>query len=467
VIAQALGRAITLGAVVLSTAVVARAVGIEGYADWATVLSLVALVGFALDPGITPVIVRLLAQDPTDAPTPAAMRAVRLALASAALVAILCLTVALRGIDAAPAGLALGAQVLPRALVLNAAPWLQADHRLHRQTALEAVCAGLGLVLLVLVAAAGGSIELLAVAGFTGPAVVLAVLMRRELRLTPSSRLVSPGAQGPKVRAVLREVAPLAVALVLVTIYARIYVVFVNAAEDAAGVAQYLFAFQFVEQIFLVAGIIAATLLPLLARRARHTPLLGDRLTHELVVAITAFGAIGAAAIVASAAPVCRLIGGSKLADADRYLTLLAPMSALVLPAFLLGYLYLALGFGRRYLWFNLAGLVVNVAGNAALTLTYGADATARVSWATEAVVIACALAPIVRSGASGRATAVRVVLLVGGVVAGAELAAAGVVAPLVGAAAIATVALAGGGAHLRRLAALIRSDPPPDAIVT
>ena len=101
--------------------------------------------------------------------------------------------------------------------------------------------------------------------------------MRRELALAPSARATPPGDGAERVRSVLREAAPLAGALVLVSLYVRLHVVFVNAVEDAQGVAEYLLAFQFIEQLFVVAGILAGTLLPLLAARAARVDLLADR----------------------------------------------------------------------------------------------------------------------------------------------------------------------------------------------
>jgi O-antigen/teichoic acid export membrane protein len=287
--------------------------------------------------------------------------------------------------------------------------------------------------------------------------VLLAVFIRRELARTPSSHLPSPGPQAPKVRSVLLEVAPLAGALLLVATYTRIFVVFVNAAEDTAAVAQYLFAFQFIEQLIVVAGIVAGTLLPLLAVRARAVELLADASMHSLVLAVTAFGGVLSAVIVALAPPLCRLIGGSHLAPAEHYLTLLAPMAAIVMPAFVLGYLYVAVGAARRYLWFNAAGLLFNVAANAWLTLTVGASATARIAWGTELLVVTLAMLPLVQSGRSGQRHSLRMVAIVVACVAGAELAAAGDVARGLAAAGVLACSLLAGGRDVHALAAKAR----------
>jgi O-antigen/teichoic acid export membrane protein len=427
VVAQALGRGASLLAVLGSTAIITRQIGIDAYADWATVLSLVALVAFALDPGISPIVVRRLSHDPAQAPTAEAIVPLRLGLAAIALVVVIAVTIGLRGGGAALLAVVLGAQVLPRALVLNATPWLQLDQRLHRQTALEAMTAATGLALIAGTAAAGASAELLAVVGFTGPTTILALLMRRELHLAPSRALTVPGPQGPRIRSMLVELAPLAAALLLTATYTRTFVIFLNAAEDTATVARYLFAFQFVEQLIVVAGIVAGATLPLLAVRGRSTALLEDPLTHRLLRAISAGGGLISAALILVADPITRIIGGPDLAPAGRYLELLAPMGAIIMPALVLGYVYVAVGRAGDYLRFNIVALALNLAANAGLTLTIGANASARISWATEAVVVASALGVVARRSPSGRDAGARIAAVVVACVLAAELAAAGV----------------------------------------
>jgi O-antigen/teichoic acid export membrane protein len=440
--AQTVARGITLAVVATSTAVVTRAVGIDTYANWATILSLVALLGFLLDPALSPVIVRRLAQEPQNAPTAEATQRVRGLLGLGALVLVIVTSLILRGSGALALALALGSQVVPRALVLNATPWLQADHRLHRQTAWEAVTALLGLVALVIAAALGGSAVLLALVGFTVPALVLAAIMRRELRLTPSTRLPPPGPQGVRVRSVLHEIAPLAGALVLLAAYTRSYTFFVNAAEGATNVARYLFAFLFIEQVFVVSAILAAAVLPLLAVRARDHELFRDGLTHDLAVAVAGLGAVGSATLLAIAPLLCRVFGGPELAPAARYLELLTPMVTVVPVAFLLGYLHMAIGLGRRYLRINIAALALNLAANGVLTLSLGAAAAARVSWATEAIVVAVALVPIARATRSGARATALVAVLFAVAVACAEFVGGGVLPSVAGAAILFAVAL-------------------------
>lgn len=432
--AQTVARGITLGLTVVTTAVVARALDVDQYATWTTVVSLVTLASILLDPALSPVLVRRLVTAPHTAPTAAAMRRVRLAVGVLAFLAVSAVAVALRGSGSAVLAIVLAAQLVPRSLVLNATAWLQVDQRLHRQTLMEGLSAAVGLVAVAVAAVLDAPGAVLALTALTGPAVLLAGLMRRELRRTPSSRLPSPGPQAGKVRSVLREVAPLAVALAIVAFSVRSHTIFVNAAEDSQGVAQFLFAFLFIEQVMVVGGILGNALLPLVANRARTTDLLSDEVTHRLTVAVAGLGGCVGVALLGLSGVLTRVIGGPRLAGAGHYVELLSPMAPVFMLSILVAYLYLSVGRSRRYLWINAIALALNLAAHTAFTLRYGAVAAARISWLTELVVVSLAFVPIARTGPSGASAAARNAVVVVALVIGAELSAAGLLPRGVGA---------------------------------
>ena len=140
---QLLARVVGLLAVVASTSLVTRRLGTE-FVDWATVLSAVALVTVLLEPGMAPVVVRRLTLDHEHAPRPNALLPVRLLLGGASLAVVVGVCVATRGVAVLPLAVLLGGQVLPRAFIFNATPWLQIDQRLHRPAILESLTAVLG-----------------------------------------------------------------------------------------------------------------------------------------------------------------------------------------------------------------------------------------------------------------------------------------------------------------------------------
>ncbi len=431
VVAQIAARAVGLLAVVGSMAIVARQLGTE-FVEWGSVASLVVLASFALDPGISPIVVRRITQTPETAPSPTALLPVRLALGIGALIVVVAVTIGLRGTGTALLAVGLGAQVVPRALVLNATPWLQVDQRLHRQAILEAVTAAVGLLALAGCAALGTPSWVLGLVGFTLPATVLALLMRRELRITPSRRFHVPGPQAVRVREVIREAAPLAIALLITASYTRTFVVFLNAGEeDDVVTGNFLFAFQFVEQLLVASGIVAGALLPLLAVRARIAPLIEDDVTQRLLVAVSAVGALLAAAMIVFAGPLTRIIGGPTQVDAAHFLILLAPMATAIVPAMLLGYVYVAIGRARRYLAFTVIGLTVNLIANWTLTLSHGAEASARIVWGTEAAVLVLPLLAVATAHRGGARAALAIAGLFAATVVAAELAAAGTISPL------------------------------------
>jgi O-antigen/teichoic acid export membrane protein len=432
---------------VASTAVITRALGVGGYANWALGLSLVAIVGFALEPGFAPVIGRRIWQRDEPVPQPSALLAYRLALAAAVYVIVALAALAIRGVDAMLLTLVLAAELYPRSLTLNAATWLQAYHRLHRQAWLEAGAAALGLLALLALSAADASPYLLAACGVVLPATVLALLSARQLRTVPHE--AEAGDQRAALRSLLREVAPLAAAILLVSLYTRIDVVFVAIAEDAAGLAQYLLAFRFVEQLIIVAAILAQTLLPMIAARVSSETAFEDAGLHRTMVALALLGTLGAEALIVAAKPLIALVGGDSFAFAAKLLILLAPMATALLLNYFLAYLLMTIRLGSRYLRYNAIALAFNLAANAALTLKYGNVAAARVTWATEFLVVAAAMLPLARAHAGGRAAALRCALLVAVTIASSELAYAHVAAPLVVGALGALAALAIGGRTL------------------
>ncbi len=458
--AQLVARAIAVMTQVASLGVVARATDDADWASWGTVAMLVVIASFLVDPGLSPILVRRLTTDPAATPLPRAVLGVRGVLGTVAVLVVVGVTAALRGADGAVLALAFGGQLLPRALLLNATPWLQVDQRLHRQTALEAAAALLGLSGIVIAAASDAPVWMLGLVGFTLPTCALALVMRRELRITPSRRLDVPGPQAPRLRSVLHELGPFALALVIVAAYTRLSAVFLDLA-DVSDVEQgrFFYAFQFIEQLIVACGIVAAAVLPLLAARSRTTSLIGDSVTERLLVAVTAVGALLAAVTIALAGPVTDVIAGSGKEGAGADLVLMSPMAALVPAAMILGYVYVAIGRAPRYLRFALAGLVVNVALNVAFTLPHGVAASARITWITEAVVLVLPIAPLVAAGRGGRIAGLTIAALFGSTVIAAELAGP-VLAPAVAGAALALVALALGARHLRWLgsAALGRS---------
>lgn len=448
---QLIARATTLLVTVGGTAVVTRAIGVDGFADWGTVLMLTAMFAFLLDPGLAPVVVRRLAEGGAEAPSPAALLVVRVGLSCAAFAMVLVLTLILRGSAALVVGIALSAQLLPRAIVMNVGTWMQAEHRLHVQTALEALTMAVGLAGLIVAATLDAPAAVLATVGVLLPAVALALLMQGELRRVPHASGREPGRERELVRAVLREAAPLAGAIVLVSLYTRIGVVFVNEADRGGSVADFTFAFLFIEQAFVAGAIVAATLLPMLAERGVGAP--RDRLpiAADMLAFVTFVGAAGALALVASARPLVLVIGGGDLDGAIEILTLLAPACAALFANLYMGYLHVAARQASRYLIFNLFGLAVSVGLGLALTLDEGAVAAARVTWITETLVVVVAAISFFRGSGGEAATLLHLVVPLAVVIACSELVVANSLAPVAAAAIGAAVVLALSGLRVRR----------------
>jgi O-antigen/teichoic acid export membrane protein len=286
--------------------------------------------------------------------------------------------------------------------------------------------------------------------------------VRRELARTPSRARDVPGPQRERVRSLLVEVAPLALALLVLATTTRTFVFFLNRTADSGEVARFLLAFQVVEQVIVLAGIVGGALLPLLAFHGagRGERLLTDATWHDLARIVAAIGALVSAGLIAFAEPFARIVGGADLAGAARDLELLAPMGAVIFPSMFIAYVYVSAGLGRRYLIFNLVALSANLIANLLLIEEYGAPMSARITWGSEALVVAIALIPILRADRSGAATAAALAGTIAAAAVAAELVAAGAIpAPLAGAL-LALAALTAFGRLLRASALSVLRGP-------
>lgn len=443
-----------------STAVVTHALSTSDYAAWGTALTISGMVAFLLDPGLTPAVVRRLASDQEDVPSPALILKLRLLLAAVSFMIVVGVTTGLRGVAALPIAAVLAAELFSRAGVLTAATWLQSEHRLHRQTGLEALFVAFGLGAGVVMWQLHAGPELLAVAVIVGPSVLLALGSVRLARAMRSFGRTA-AASGPVLRSLLREVAPLAGALALVSTYTRIDVVFVSAATDARGLASYVLAFRFIDQIAVAAGVVAGALFPLLAARFAQPGVREDRAVGEGLVVVTAVGAMAGAGLIVLAHPLIDLIAPPRLEPAGGLLVLLAPTAAALFMNFYVGYLLMSMRRAGRYLWLNAAGLALNLLGNAVLTLAHGPPAAARLTWATEWVVAVAAAYPVLAANPGGNGAMLVAVASVGAVVAASEAAWAGAPGWLCGGGALLVIAALG----RQQLLATARSIVSPQAV--
>jgi O-antigen/teichoic acid export membrane protein len=445
--------AITLIGLV-STAILTRHLGADGYAHLATSLSLYAMFAFILDPGLTPVLVRrITSREPV--PKPRRTLAIRLALGFVVFATTAAIGTFLSGWAAAAVAVVIAFQAMPRAVILNAAPWLQADHRLHRQSIAEVGFAAAALCMLLVAANIGAPAAVLAFLPYVSPALGvagMAFLFARSARGTASEEQDLRQFVG----SVFRETAPIAGAVALISLYTRVDVVFVNAADSADQVARYLLSWRLVEQSLFFAGVVGAAAMPLFVSRSAQRHPAEDATVHAALVAVAAVAAIGALMTIALASPLMWVLGGASFEPGAILLRLLAPAIPALFVNFLLGSLWIGRGEGRKYLKFNALGLLFNLAGNAFFTMRYGVEAAARLSWMTEVLVVAMAARPLLVSSARGKATGAKLVVGLLLVTAGSELTANGLVGPWV-AAPLAAVVVSLAGRELIGFAKLLR----------
>jgi O-antigen/teichoic acid export membrane protein len=449
---QYVARACALVFAALVTALLTRRLGSE-FVDWATVINAVALTGVILEPGLTPPIVRRLSQDPAAAPGVNEMVVVRLVLGALALAVVVVVALATRGPDIWLLALLLGGQVLARAIVLNATPWLQVDQRLHRAAFFELGTAALGVCAVAVGIRLEAPTPILGLLAFTAPMILLAVVIQFELGRTSSARIrPSAGAQRPAVLSVIREAAPLAGAIALTAVYTRSSIAFVNAYEGDAEASRFFFAFFFAEQCIIGAGILAGAVLPLMAYRASVTDLRTDRVTHDLLVATTAVGGVAGGVLIATGTLITRALGGPALSGAEHYIWLLSPLAATVFMSMTVAYVLISIGLGHRYVFFAALGVVANLALNALFTPEFGAHASTRITWATELAAALLPLVTLLAVSPAGRRTLLRLGIVVGLAIVTSELTQSGALPPLASGSLMAGAALLLGARSASRL---------------
>src|SRR5690606_12756623 len=262
-LAYVLPRLFTLGSVVVA----ARVLGAADFGAYSTAAAFAVLLSIVATLGMTPLLVREIAQAPGRAP---ALLAAAHAVKTASNVLMLALLFVLaRYVLAYPtpvvaASLLLGISYAVGAYVENLAAWFQAVERMHVWTQASAafglVTGGLGLLLVLWTR----SLAWFCAAPGAGQLAALAWLL---------ARLPAEASRGGRVEAVgalrlVRALAPFAAAFVALTVYYKVDVLLLARWRDAAEVGLYAAAYKFVDVAHALALVAAGAVYPRLSRAA-------------------------------------------------------------------------------------------------------------------------------------------------------------------------------------------------------
>lgn len=295
VVAYALPRVLTLGAVIIA----ARVLGAARFGAYATAGATAVILSILSTAGMQPLLVREMARDPRSAP--GLLRAahwIKTGLNGVMLIALCVLADAAFGLqgEALWAALVLGAGYSIGSYAENFAAYFQAVERMHVWTAANAaygIVAGLAGAVLIW---STHSLPWFCAAMVLGHLAAVFWLLRTYRRDHPArTRVAASGNQS--VRALLRAAVPFAAAFLALTLFYKADVLILSGVRPDADVGMYTAAYKLVDiaQALMLAAIIATY--PRLARataaRAGAGPWAGSRLAELALLIMAPVAALG------------------------------------------------------------------------------------------------------------------------------------------------------------------------------
>jgi O-antigen/teichoic acid export membrane protein len=390
---QLVARAGNLLLGVVATAVVARALGREGFGEWSTLLVVAQMAGYLADLGVEQVAISYAAKGGRQSEWVGALVALRTLISlPATIVAAVAVLILASDDEMLASGLLLAATILstgPGAsralLVLH----VRNDLNMVVITFNSLIWTGSAIVL----AAEDAGIVAFA-AAFLAATWATAAL---QLGLALRAGRISVRTARPLLRPLAMAGIPVALSGLLILAYARIDQVLVYELAGAREAGLYAVVYRILEQAHFVPLAVATTFLPFvaaahgadIARARRMTQLVLDYL------AVASLPAVGFALVAAE--PLIRLLFGDAFTDAAPALPVLMGAYVVICLGYLSGNLVIVLGLQRRFLRYALLALGFNVALNLVLIPPYGFMAAAWVTLATEILVVGATTRMVMR----------------------------------------------------------------------
>lgn len=384
IMVQVVGR---LGNLVLGvgvTLVLVHSLGARGFGEWSTILAITQIVINFGDLGLNTVaIARAVAEPERERAWLGALVSLRVTLAVPMTIGTIAGVLAILAGNARVAGLVMAATMLVGASGSVSAVF-QLRVRNDISTAILTFQSVFWLAGVIVVSAAGGDIRafaavfLLTNALMTVLTVAFAQRMMRP-QLARAWRLWRP---------LLRVGLGVGAAGILVTIYVRLdqILVFEYAGSRQAGL--YGAAYRILDQAQFIPLSVMTTLFPLIAA-SYATDAVRVRRLLQLTAEYLSMGSFGALAFtIIAARPIMVLLFGPQFAPAAPALPILMGAFVSISFGYLVGNMVVILELQRRFLLYTAVALVLNVVLNVLLIPTYGFQAAAWVTLATEVTVM-------------------------------------------------------------------------------
>jgi O-antigen/teichoic acid export membrane protein len=273
------GRGLGGAAQVTAAMVMAHALGTAGWGAIGLLLSTMEIVRVLVNFGLDTVAVRSLALGDQDAAKVVRRLVVLKGLLWAAVFSALVGLSTLSGVLASDPTLLLllGLGLLPGALSTSLAARFQAGHRMDRlvPVSLVTAVAYLGAVLTASRMGASPAVYVAIIAGNDFFAAACTWIVSRWT-FGPSPRATTPGPSGAELWALFAQGVPVGLVWLMVVLYSRLGILLLKDLSGIDSVGLYYTAVRVCEPILMVAGAFAATVYPVLSRRA------GSGAVHEL-----------------------------------------------------------------------------------------------------------------------------------------------------------------------------------------
>lgn len=381
---QLVARAGNLALGIVATAVVARALGGEGFGEWSTLLVVAQMAGYLADLGVEQVAVSRAAKEGREGDWMGALVGLRTLISFPATAVAAGFVLLLASDDEMVAG-----GLLLAATILATGPGSsRALLQLRVRNDLNMIVITFNSVVwtsaAIVLAAQDAGIVAFAAAFLAATWATAALQVVFAVR---AGRIDLRGGR-PLLRPLTAAGIPVAISGLLILAYARIDQVLVYEIAGAREAGLYAAAYRILEQAHFVPLAVATTFLPLvaaahgrdLARARRMTQLVIDNL------AVASLPTVGFTLVASE--QVIQLLFGDAFTPAAPAVPVLMGAFVVICLGYLSGNLVIVLGLQRRFVVYAVVALVFNVALNVVLIPPYGFIAAAWATLATEILVV-------------------------------------------------------------------------------
>jgi PST family polysaccharide transporter len=395
VVIQLGGQVVNIALGIVTTVVIVRALGATRYGEWATVLATIELIAAVGNFGLETVAVRLAAQEPErEGAWVGAATGLRLAIALPMLAAfVVALAVMASDHEMLVAGLVLSVLFLTAALST-----LRIVFRLHVRNHVTVAFTTANSVLwagsVIAIAALDGGMVAFALAF-----VAITILVQGALAVL-ALRTIHVRWRGSRQlwRRLFGIGISVGIAGTLTFAYGRIDQILVyELAESATDVGVYAAMYKILDNSGFLPMAVMITLFPIMAGLFPSDPPRLRRMMQIAIDYLTIVSLGGLALTIVAAEPIVELLYGPDYVSGATVLTILIAAFVPICIGNVAGNMVVAMDLQRRYIWFALLGLLLNVPLNLLLIPRYGIEAAAWVTLLTEVIVVSLSLAMVLR----------------------------------------------------------------------